>query len=121
MTKYNLHDIMLRAWELVKKTGITISEGLRKAWKESKESMSKIKFEGYAKVLKPGYPGVSESNFLFFKRWQKNGKNRIYVNDYKRRTIGFFENGEFVKYDNCGVSADELDGTLNAFRSQYEF
>ena len=31
MTKYNLHDIMLRAWELVKKTGITISEGLRKA------------------------------------------------------------------------------------------
>lgn len=37
MRKYNLSNIMKRAWELVKKAGETISSGLKKAWKEAKE------------------------------------------------------------------------------------
>lgn len=37
MKKYNLSAIMKRAWELVKKAGMTISSGLKKAWKEAKE------------------------------------------------------------------------------------
>lgn len=41
MKKYNLSNIMKRAWELVKKAGMTISSGLKKAWKEAK-SMGKI-------------------------------------------------------------------------------
>lgn len=121
MKKYNLSKIMKRAWELVKKAGMAISAGLRKAWQEAKTMVEKKKFEQRAKVLKPGYPGCSESNFLFFNRWQKNGKDRIYVNDYKRRTIGFFENGEFTKYENFGLTAEELNGTLDAFKAQYEF
>lgn len=36
MRKYNLSNIMKRAWELVKKAGETISSGLKKAWKEAK-------------------------------------------------------------------------------------
>lgn len=36
MKKYNLSNIMKRAWELVKKAGMTISSGLKKAWKEAK-------------------------------------------------------------------------------------
>ena len=36
MKKYNLSKIMKRAWELVKKAGMTISSGLRKAWEEAK-------------------------------------------------------------------------------------
>ncbi len=36
MKKYNLSNIMKRAWELVKKAGETISSGLKKAWKEAK-------------------------------------------------------------------------------------
>ena len=36
MKKYNLSTIMKRAWELVKKAGMTISAGLKKAWKEAK-------------------------------------------------------------------------------------
>ena len=32
MKKYNLSAIMKRAWELVKKVGMSISSGLRKAW-----------------------------------------------------------------------------------------
>ena len=37
MKKYNLSNIMKRAWELVKKAGMTISSGLRKAWEETKK------------------------------------------------------------------------------------
>ena len=36
MKKYNLSKIMKRAWELVKKAGMTISSGLKKAWEEAK-------------------------------------------------------------------------------------
>lgn len=41
MKKYNLSKIMKRAWELVKKAGMTISSGLKKAWKEAKNPMKK--------------------------------------------------------------------------------
>lgn len=34
--KYNKSNIMKRAWELVKKLVITISEGLKRAWAEAK-------------------------------------------------------------------------------------
>ena len=36
MKKYNLSAIMKRAWELVKKAGMSISSSLKKAWKEVK-------------------------------------------------------------------------------------
>ena len=36
MKKYDLSKIMKRAWELVKKMGLSISEGLKKAWREVK-------------------------------------------------------------------------------------
>lgn len=39
MKKYNMSKIMRRAWELVKKMGMTISAGLKKAWKEAKSTM----------------------------------------------------------------------------------
>lgn len=45
MKKYNLSNIMKRAWELVKKAGLCISEGLKLAWKEAKnmkETMEEI-------------------------------------------------------------------------------
>ena len=36
MKRYNLSTIMKRAWELVKKTEMSISICLRKAWAEAK-------------------------------------------------------------------------------------
>ena len=45
MKKYNLSKIMKRAWELVKKAGLCISEGLKLAWKEAKEVREMMKFE----------------------------------------------------------------------------
>ena len=53
MKKYNLSNIMKRAWELVKKAGMTISSGLKKAWKEARNMKEEIKnaavrhFESY--------------------------------------------------------------------------
>lgn len=49
MTKYNLSSIMKRAWELVKKAGMTISDGLKYAWFESKNQ--KISFRGSEKQV----------------------------------------------------------------------
>lgn len=43
MKKYNLSKIMKRAWELVKKVGMTISAGLKKAWEEAKNMAKEIK------------------------------------------------------------------------------
>ena len=42
MKKYNLSKIMKRAWELVKKSAMTISSGLKKAWEEAKTMEQKL-------------------------------------------------------------------------------
>ena len=42
MKKYNLSNIMKRAWELVKKSALTISSGLKKAWEEAKTMEQKL-------------------------------------------------------------------------------
>ena len=75
MKKYNLSNIMKRAWELVKKAGMTISAGLKKAWKEAK-NMTKALEDFFMKN------GV--------KRWTKKNEDgsvaqdRIYINDVER-------------------------------------
>lgn len=43
MKKYNLSNIMKRAWELVKKAGRSISSALKQAWKEAKDMANTIK------------------------------------------------------------------------------
>lgn len=39
MKKYNLSEIMKRAWEMVKDFGVTMSEALTKSWAIAKDSM----------------------------------------------------------------------------------
>lgn len=43
MKKYNLSNIMKRAWELVKKAGMTISAGLKKSMEGSERNGRNIK------------------------------------------------------------------------------
>lgn len=43
MKKYDLSKIMKRAWELVKKAGMTISIGLKKAWQEAKKGVKAMR------------------------------------------------------------------------------
>ena len=58
MKKYNLSNIMKRAWELVKKAGLCISEGLKRAWKEAKHmgeiTKGSVKQIAWAQDIKEG-------------------------------------------------------------------
>lgn len=83
MKKYNLSNIMKRAWELVKNFGITISEGLKKAWKEAKEMKENI-----IDTLKANLEDMAMNDYhinlgvdrqVWSKTWEKNGKRREYL------------------------------------------
>lgn len=91
MKKYNLSKIMKRAWELVKAAAMTISEALKKAWREAKSM--KEKFEKSVQMLKSGCEGNEDvaSNWFTFSLWEKGSTKRIYVNDYKRRSMGYID------------------------------
>ena len=58
MKKYNLSNIMKRAWELVKKESLCISEGLKLAWKEAKHmgeiTKGSVKQIAWAQDIKDG-------------------------------------------------------------------
>lgn len=71
MKKFNLSNIMKRAWELVKKFGRTMSAALKTAWAEAKKESEKIAFSG--KEMIDGFQFVA---------WEKYGKKRIYINNY---------------------------------------
>lgn len=100
MKKYNLSNIMKRAWEIVKQAAETMSEALKQAWKEAKDMMEKIKFDGRARVAKVyngeisqtvGTDNESESDFFTFSLWERGSMKRIYINDYKRRSMGYID------------------------------
>lgn len=82
MKKYNLSSIMKRAWELVKKSGMTISSGLKKAWEEAKEM--KKEFEGHA-ILK-----IKDAEYSF-NLWENYGKRRIYVGYKGNKAFGYYD------------------------------
>ena len=128
MKKYNLSNIMKRAWEMVKTFGATISEGLKEAWKEAKSALEKIKFEGTAiigKVRKgedkPEEVEKSGSNFYKFNLWEKGGKRRIYINDYQRRSMGYIDlnNNNEIEV-NYSQDSDQYR-TAKWFIENYEF
>lgn len=69
MKKYNLSAIMKKAWELVKKAGLSISQGLVLAWREVKNMKETME----EKLLRLGY-----------KVWEKGDMKRIYINDFRK-------------------------------------
>lgn len=84
MKKYNLSKIMKRAWELVKKLGLSISEGLKRAWKEAKNTMEntidtlKANLEEMAYNCKCINLGVDR--VVTVKLWEKGDSKRTYLN-----------------------------------------
>lgn len=119
MKKYNLSAIMKRAWELVKGLGYTMSEGLKKAWKEAKRKIEeadikKVLFDGFAEVE------CSKSWATYtFKRWTKYGKDRIYINYRNKRSVGYINltTGELCDFDECASACEALE----IFKATYEF
>ena len=83
-----------------------------------------MKFEKTASMTIIGRENYTdECGKLTFNNWEKGGKRRIYINDYKRRTIGFIDRDtkEYTQYDNQGLNKAEINGTIEAFRAMYEF
>lgn len=64
-----------------------------------------------------------KSAFLTFKVWEKAGKRRIYINDYKRRTLGYIDcnNGEINIDDKQGNTQAEIDYAIAKLKEEYEF
>lgn len=124
MKKYNLSNIMKRAWELVKKAGMTISEGLKKAWKEAKEMALSLE----DKVLASVQELIDEASDVYnydikVNLWEKYGKSRTYIKvvetrensrHYTERDFGYIDNvaGKYVagKWDAFGKYS--LSGSL---------
>ena len=84
------------------------------------------KFEGTALVAKVEngktnmYIGTeydSESNYLTFNLWEKGNKRRIYMNDYKRRSVGYIDltNGNEIVTD-----YRYAEETAESFLTEYE-
>lgn len=88
MKKYNLSNIMKRAWALVKKVGMTISSGLKKAWDEAKKIAEKTEAEQLVEKLEENLESILYGNIYIHagisrevsaNLWEKNGKKRMYL------------------------------------------
>ena len=120
-----MKKLMNRAWEIYRTLTGThkekLSKALKIAWKEVK-NMAKATFEKFAKVAKKENASDNDdAGFLFFKKWEKNGKRRIYVNDYKKRTVGYIENNAFTLIDMQGNFKSEIEFALKKFNETYAF
>lgn len=101
MKKYNLSKIMKRAWELVKKLGMTISSGLKKAWEEAKEMKKNLVEELKANLESMSYSdyhiNLGADRQVQSKVWEKSGQKREYL------TIACFTgNGRYKGSYKCG-------------------
>lgn len=126
MKKYNLSSIMKRAWELVKKVASTMSAALTQAWKEAKDMAEKIIFAGRARIAKVyngeissnvGTEKESDSDFFTFNLWERGSRKRIYINDYKRRSMGYID----VITGQVMAESRYVIETAEYFMSAYEF
>lgn len=91
MKKYNLSNIMKRAWELVRKSAIAISSGLKKAWEEAKRMEETIE----EKLIRLG-----------FKVWEKDDKRRIYVDYVKYLDVVESDTNEAYCFTVNGICVD---------------
>ena len=115
MKKYNLSNIMKRAWELVKKVGMTISSGLKKAWEEAKKIEKKI-FRDHMKMMVP----EADNNVVSINLWEKGNHKRIYFNDYKRRAVGYIDCTDRTAHYMDGFARMYIPA-IDRFMKEYEF
>ena len=107
MKKYNLSNIMKKAWEFVKKAGMTISSGLKAAWKEAKEMEENMR----SKVVKEIESLIAEATEVYNYEmvenvWEKYGKSRTYFKVIETRK----NSKHYASYD-CGF----IDNKTNVY------
>lgn len=83
MKKYNLSKIMKRAWELVKKSALTISFALKEAWREAKVVKENLveKLTANLEEMLYGnkYITAGVNRVVTVKEWTKGGAKRAYL------------------------------------------
>lgn len=126
-------QIMTRAWQIAREGAAKfggnareyMAAALRMAWEEIKMAQTQTQqFDKTAKMVVLGREHYEDaSKYLTFNAWEKYGKRRIYINDYKRRTIGYIdrETGEYTQHGNNGLTAEQISSAINAFRTAYAF
>lgn len=101
MKKYDLSKIMKRAWELVKEAGLTISSGLKKAWKEAKTMKTDLVDE-----LKANLENMMYSNYHINLGIDRQVcVKELIKGDVKRKYLSiscFTMNGRFKGSYKCG-------------------
>ena len=106
MKKYNLSTIMTRAWELVKKMGMTISAGLKQAWAEAKAVAIKMIDRVIAELKDLIADAVDCYDYrISTNLWEKYGKSRTYIKIIEtRRTSKHYATYDFGYIDNVDDS-----------------
>lgn len=87
---------MRKAWEFVRKEGLTISSGLKKAWKEAKKEMATLR----DKVIDELNEMISEASDAYDyaiseNLWEKYGKSRTYFKVIETRK----NSKHYIEYD----------------------
>lgn len=120
-------NIMKRAWEIAReasakfggKASEYISEALKMAWAESKDT--RIQFGRYARLV-----DVQDGWRLSFSRWEKYGKKRIYINEIKGAdNQKEFSTGYYIDIETGKMSRENrytgFNITVKAFLATYKF
>lgn len=111
MKKYNLSAIMKRAWELVKKMGMTISAGLKQAWAEAKAVAIKMLDRVIAELKDLIADAVDCYDYrISTSVWEKYGRSRTYVKIIETRRYS----KHYAVYDFGYV--DNMDDSYHAAR-----
>ena len=117
MKKYNLSKIMKRAWELVKKVGMTISAGLKEAWREAKMTLREQVLSELKKRIEIA-PDVYDYEIVE-SDWVKYGKNRTYFKVIEtRKNSRHYGVREYGYIDN--ITNKYFAGKNDAF-GEYDF
>lgn len=91
MKKYNLSNIMKKAWEMKRSyhaRALTFAQCLKRAWQEAKNeyqnSLVPDKFTDGMEITVDGYTRT-------LSRWTKGGYDRVYINGGCRKGDGFVD------------------------------
>ena len=106
MKKYNLSQIMKKAWSLVKGFGMTMSSGLKQAWAEAKSYKAHFIAKLDAIVAEANSHDNGYHYEMVLNNWENYGRSRTYFAVYETRDnsrhnkkfdYGYFDN-ETQKY-----------------------
>lgn len=99
--KYDRRAIMMNAWNIRRNNkGMDMSASLREAWRRAKVSAEADKREAELDAQCASYigakfedgMGVTLGHFTFtLSRWNKYGKDRVYINDGTRDGCGYVD------------------------------